>query len=71
MLTGKVSEDDPNDKEMHDAMNYEFDAWTKLRIQELVTERAQGRYKGNDAEFTKAFMNISQNCGYDYSQKVV
>jgi len=32
MLSSHNSEGVENDKEMHDAMNYDFDAWTKLRI---------------------------------------
>ena len=30
---------------MYDAQNYDFDAWTKLKIQGLVKERMEGKYK--------------------------
>jgi len=36
MMSGQISEGDEADKDASDAMNYEFDSWTKLRLQELV-----------------------------------
>jgi hypothetical protein len=71
MMTGQIAEGQEADKDAYDAMNYEMDVWTKLRIQELVNDRIYGRYKNDDSEFAKAFTNIAENCGYDYSKQVV
>ena len=71
MMTGQIAEGQEADKDSYDAMNYEMDVWTKLRIQELVNDRIYGRYKDDDSEFAKAFTNIAENCGYDYSKQVV
>jgi len=68
MMTGQIAEGEEADKDAYDALNYEMDTWTKLRIQELVNDRNYGRYKGDDSEFAKAFTNIADNCGFDYSK---
>lgn len=48
-------------------MNYDFDAWTKLRMKDLVKERMNGRYKDDAEGFVAAFKEITANAGYDYS----
>jgi hypothetical protein len=63
LMTGQ----DQTEKEKFDAMNYDLDAWTKLRMKDLVKERMQGRYQDDAEGFVAAFKEISENAGYDYS----
>jgi len=57
-----------SDKDAYDAMNYEFDGWTKLRMRELVNHRMAGEL--DDTAFVKKFTEISEGAGYDYSERV-
>jgi hypothetical protein len=51
-------------------MNYDLDAWTKLRLQELVKERMTGKYQHDAEGFIASFKEVTENAGYDYSKKV-
>jgi hypothetical protein len=66
-----TSQEDPQtDKKAHDAANYELDAWTKLRMKDLVKERMSGQYRDDAEGFVAAFKEITENAGFDYSRKV-
>jgi hypothetical protein len=58
-----------DDKKAHDAANYELDAWTKLRMKDLVKERMSGKYRDDAEGFVAAFKDITENSGFDYSRK--
>lgn len=47
-MTGQLAEGEDADKDIYDAMNYELDAWSKLRLKELVHDRIYGHYKNDD-----------------------
>jgi len=66
MMTGQT--DEASEKDAYDAMNYEFDAWTKLRLRELADSRMTGDL--DDSTFVKAFTDVVEGAGYDYSQRV-
>jgi len=70
MMSGLIAEGVDADKEAYDSMNYELDAWSKLRLKDLAQERLYGRYKNDDTGFVKAFTETAENCGYDYSKPV-
>jgi hypothetical protein len=63
MMTGQT--DEASEKDAYDAMNYEFDAWTKLRLRELADSRMSGNL--DDSDFVKAFTDVVEGHGYDYS----
>jgi hypothetical protein len=48
VMTGQLAEGEDADKDIYDAMNYELDAWSKLRLKELVHDRIHGHYKTDD-----------------------
>lgn len=50
--------------------NYDFDEKTKQAIGNLWEERVNGRFSNDREGFTKAFLEIQENAGFDKTKKL-